>query len=65
MKLKNEIYEIIKIIKWGKKLKQKNLRNKTSNYINNFQQFETIRSFAENIYPSKISIDEDEMKSIY
>ena len=35
---------------------------KTDNYIQSFQQFETIRSFAKNIFNSKITLnnaDED------
>ena len=30
-------------------------------YINDFQQYETVRSFGESIYTSKVNIDEAEM----
>ena len=30
-------------------------------YINDFQQYETVRSFSESIYTSKVNIDEAEM----
>ena len=30
-------------------------------YINDFQQYETVRSFGESIYTNKVNIDEAEM----
>ena len=44
--IKNQIYEIEK---WEETIKWKNLKYKTNNYINYFQQFEAIRSFGDNI----------------
>ena len=35
--------------------------NETKKYIYDFQKYETIRSFGENIYPGKINVDEAEM----
>ena len=56
--IKNEIYEIKK---WEEKIKLEDLKYKTKKYANDFQQYETIRSFGESIYTSKINIDEAEM----
>ena len=62
-KLKNEIYEVKN---WEEKIKRKNLKYKTTNYIYNFQQNETMRSFDESIYTGKINIGEVEMdQAIY
>ena len=57
IKIQNEIYEIQK---WSEKIKRKELIYKTNNCIYDFQQFETIRSFGDNVYTGKISIDEAE-----
>ena len=56
--IKNEIYEIKK---WEEKIKLEDLKYKTKKYAYDFQQYETIRSFGESIYTSKINIDEAEM----
>ena len=56
--IKEEIYEIRK---WEEKTKQENLKYRTKNYTNDFQQYQTIRSFGESIYNGKIKIDEGEM----
>ena len=62
-KLKNEIYEVKN---WEEKIKRKNLKYKTTNYIYNFQENETMRSFDESIYTGKINIGEVEMdQAIY
>ena len=45
-KIKNEIDEFRK---WKEKNKRKDLKYKTNNYLYNFQQFETIRSFGDSI----------------
>ena len=56
----NEIKnEINNIKKWKNKTNQKDLKYKTKNY--DFQQHHAIRSFGDNIYTSKISMDETEM----
>ena len=44
-----------------KKLKGKDLKYETKKYTYNFQQYETLRSFGDNIYFGKINIDEAEM----
>ena len=46
---------------WKEKIKPKDLIYRTNKYKYDFQQYETIRSFDESIYTSKISIDEAEM----
>ena len=51
--IKNQIDEIKK---WGKKLKYE-----TKKYIYDFQQYEKVRSFGDNIYTDKINIDEVEI----
>ena len=56
--IKNEIEEIRKR---KEKLKWKDLKYKTNKYLCDFQKFETIRSFVDIIYTSKINIDEAEM----
>ena len=56
--IKNEISDIKK---WESKIKRKDLKYETKTYIYNFQQYDTIRSFDDNIYNDKINIDEDEM----
>ena len=56
--IKNEIDEIKKR---EEKIKRKNLIYKTNKYEYDFQQYETIKSFDENIYTGKINIDEAEM----
>ena len=40
--------------------KRKDLKNKTSKYIYDFQQFKTIRYVGNNIFTGKIKIDEAE-----
>ena len=52
---KNEIYEIKK---WEEKIKREDLKYKTKDYIYDFQQYETIRSFSETICTHKTSIVE-------
>ena len=56
--IKNEIYEIKK---WEYKIKQGDLKYKTKNYTYDFQRYERIRFFDDNIYIGKINIDEPEM----
>ena len=56
--IKNEIDEIEN---WEDKIKRKDLKYGTNKSIYDFQQLETIRSFGNNIYTGKISIDEGEM----
>ena len=46
------------IKKWEEKIKREDLKYKTKNYIYDFQQCETIRSFGESIYTQNISIVE-------
>ena len=56
----NEVQnEIDDIKKWEDKIKRKNLKYKTNKY--DFQRFETIKSFGDNIYFGKINIDEAKM----
>ena len=52
--IRNEIDET-------KKIGRKYLNHETKKYICDFQQYETIRSYADNIYTGKINIDEAEM----
>ena len=56
-KTKNEIYEIKK---WEEKIKRNYLKYETKKCIYDFQQYDTIRSFGNNIYNGKINIDEAE-----
>ena len=56
--IKNEIDEIRK---WKEKIERKDLIYKANKYKYDFQQYETIRSFGNNIYNGKFSIDEAEM----
>ena len=61
----NEIkIEIDEMKKWEEKIKRKDLKYETKNYKCDFQQYETIRSFGDNIYTGKISADETEMYQI-
>ena len=46
--------ELNDIEKWEAKIKRKYLRYETNNYIYDFQQYGTIRSFGENIYNDKL-----------
>ena len=46
------------IKKWEEKIKREDLKYKTKNYIYDFQQYETVRSFRESIYTQNISIVE-------
>ena len=56
--IKNEIDEIKK---WEEKIKRKDLTYIANKYKYDFQQYETIKSFSESIYTSKINTDEAEM----
>ena len=47
--------------KCEEKIKQKDLKYKANEYLYDFQQFKTIRSFADSIYTGKINIDQAEM----
>ena len=51
----------IKLKNKKKKWKRKDLKYETNNHVHDFQQFETIRSFGDNIYIGKIRINEAEM----
>ena len=55
--IKNEIYEIRK---QEEKIKRKDLKHEAKKYTYDFQQYETIGSFAESIYTRKASIVEAE-----
>ena len=57
-KIKNEINDIKK---WESKINQKDLKCETKNSLHDFQQYDTIRSFGDNICSAKISTDEAEM----
>ena len=61
-KIKNEIDEIKK---WAEIIKRKDLKYKANKYRLDFQQFETIGYFGENIYNGKINIKEAKMKQVY
>ena len=57
--INNELYDLKK---WQVKIKRKDSKYRANN--NNtydFQQYDTIRSFGDNIYPDKINVDEAEM----
>ena len=57
--INNELYDLKK---WQVKIKRKDSKyraNNTNTY--DFQQYDTIRSFGDNIYPDKINVDEAEM----
>ena len=56
--IKNEINDIKKC---EIKIKGKDLKYETKNYIYDFQQYDTIRTFGDNIYTAKINIDGSEM----
>ena len=45
----------------ARRIKRKDLKYETKRYIYDFQQYETVRSFGESIYISKINIYEAEM----
>ena len=49
------------IKKWTEKVKREDFIQRTDKYEYDFQQYETIRSFDEIMYTSKINIDEAEM----
>ena len=53
-KIKNEIDEIKQ---WEGKSKRKDLKYETNKYIYDFQQFETIRPFDDNIYTGKNMVE--------
>ena len=48
-------------LKNGKKNKKKYLKYETTKYVYDFQQYDTIRSFRDNIYTEKINLDEGEI----
>ena len=56
--IKDEIYEIKK---WEEKTKRGDFKYKIKHCVYDFQQYETIRSFGDNIYRGKSNIDETEM----
>ena len=56
--IKNEKDEIEK---QENKIKRNYLKYEKNEYIFDFQQFETVRSFGDNIYTGKISIDAAQM----
>ena len=45
----------------GRKIKKKYLKYETTKYVYDFQQYDTIRSFRDNIYTEKINLDEGEI----
>ena len=50
--------------KWKEKIwniKQQQQKKTQQKYIHDFQQYETVRSFCDNIYADKINIDEAKM----
>ena len=58
----NEIKnELDKIKRWEEKIERKDLEYETKKYIYDFKQYETIRSFGDNIYTGKFNIDEAEI----
>ena len=57
----NEIENEENEIKCEDKIKGKDIKCKAGKYKYDFQQYETIRSFGESIYLSKISINEANM----
>ena len=50
--IKNEIYQIKK---WEEKTKRGDFKYKIKHCVYDFQQYETIRSFGDNIYTGKIN----------
>ena len=48
-------------LKNGKKNKKKYLQYETTKYVYDFQQYDTIRSFRDNIYTEKTNLDEGEI----
>ena len=56
--IKNEIDDIEKR---EEKINQKDLKYKTNKYLYDFQQFETISSFADSFYSGKINLIEAEL----
>ena len=57
MKLKMKYMKL----KGEDKIKQEGLKHKRKNYTYNFQQYETTRSFSDNIYTGKINLGVAEM----
>ena len=55
LKMKDKIKKLEEIIK------RKDLKYETKKHMYDFQQYETIKSFGDNIYTGKINIDEAEM----
>ena len=60
MKINNLKNELDGIKKREEKMKQRDFKNEPKKYIYDFQQYETIRSFGDSIYPRKINIVEGE-----
>ena len=56
--IKNERHKIKKL---EEIIRRKDLKYETKKHMYDFQQYETIRSFGDNIYTGKINIDEAEM----
>ena len=58
----NEIKnELDKINRWEEKIERKDLEYETKKYIYDFKQYETIRSFRDNVYTGKFNTDEAEI----
>ena len=51
----------MKLKKWEEKIKREYSKYKATIYTYDFQQYETIKYFDENVYTGKINIDEAEM----
>ena len=56
--IKNQINDIKK---WECKIKRSDLKYEANRHIYDFQEYDTIRSFGDNIHTAKISINEAEM----
>ena len=48
--------KIMKLKKWDEEIKRKDLKYKTNKHKYDFQQFEIIRSFGDNIYTREITL---------
>ena len=59
--IKNQPYDIQK---WETKIKRKHLKYRANKNTYDFQQYNKIRSFGDNIYTRKISIDNTETDQI-
>ena len=60
--IKNERHKIKKL---EEIIRRKDLKYETKKHMYDFQQYETIRSFGDNIYTGKINIDEAETDQSY